>query len=449
MPHAFKLPEPEQNIDARFCTDWSGLTRGVPAALYRPRCVEEVSAILADCHQHSRPVTIQGGLTGLAGGAVPANGDTVINLERMNAIEHIDELEGVMTVQAGATLQAVQEAATKAGWFFPVDLGAKGSCQIGGNAATNAGGERVVRYGTMRDSVLGIEAVLADGTVLSSLTRLVKNSAGLDLRFLFIGSEGTLGVITRLQLKLQAAPVPVVTAFAAAANINALTRLLRRLKQTPNINLTAFEFMSGNFVNTAAQLLNQPCPLIGDYPWYVLIESAESRQDTDSSALQKALEQALEAEDILDCALSASLKDTEDFWRIRHSIPELMNDLKPTVNFDCGLPWIEIEGFVDRVNSTMHECYPDATHLFFGHMGDNNIHLMTGPHQSEDIHAIEEKVYRELHGRHGTISAEHGIGFIKKPYLHYTRTDAELKVLRLLKASIDPKNILNPGRVFD
>jgi FAD/FMN-containing dehydrogenase len=189
-------------IDPKYLRDWSGLARGTPAELHRPRDTAEVALLVRRCNDEGRKVTVQGGLTGLAGGAVPAEGDVVLNMERMNAIEQVDDLEGIMIVQAGATLEQVQAAAERAGWYFPVDLGARGSCQVGGNAATNAGGDRVLRYGTMRDSVLGLEAVLADGTVLDSMTRLVKNSAGLDLRFLFIGSEGTLGVITRLVLKL-------------------------------------------------------------------------------------------------------------------------------------------------------------------------------------------------------------------------------------------------------
>ncbi|OZI79037.1 FAD-binding oxidoreductase [Bordetella genomosp. 2] len=441
------LPEAERDIDARFFADWSGMVRGVPGALYRPRSVEEVSAILRHCHQQALPVTIQGGLTGLAGGGVPADGDVVVNLERMAQIEHIDELEGIMTVQAGATLQAVQEAASRAGWYFPVDFGARGSCQVGGNAATNAGGERVIRYGTMRDSVLGLEAVLADGTVLSSLTRLVKNSAGLDLRFLFIGSEGTLGIITRLRLKLQPMPASAAAAFAAASDMHALACLLRDLKRAPGVNLTAFEFMSGEFVAAASRLAGRSCPLDGRYPWYVLIESAEHAES--GGALQRALERALESGRIADCAVSASLADTDAFWQLRHSIPELLAGLKPTVNFDCGLPWAEMEGFVDRVNAAMRARYPDAAHLFFGHLGDNNIHLMSGPHRVEDLHAVEAQVYAQLRGREGTISAEHGIGFIKKPFLGYTRSAAELDVLRRLKAALDPRNILNPGRVLD
>ncbi|MGY8524540.1 FAD-binding oxidoreductase [Paracidovorax citrulli] len=451
------LPAPEAEIDARFQTDWSGLTRGVPATVYRPRSTEEVSAILRDCHGRGQAVTVQGGLTGLAGGAVPADGDVVINLERMNAIEDIDELEGVMTVQAGATLQAVQEAAAQAGWFFPLDLGARGSCQIGGNAATNAGGERVLRYGTMRDSVLGLEAVLADGTVVSSLTRLIKNSAGLDPRFLFIGSEGTLGIITRLTLKLRPVPAPNVTAFAAAPSTKALALLLRQLKRTPGVELTAFEFMSGDFVRLASQLSGTPCPIEPSHRWYVLVESAEHPRPDGGSALQDALERALEcgsesAPDeagILDATLAASLSDAADFWRLRQSIPEMLTHLRPTVNFDCGLPWSEMDDFISRVDADMRARYPDATHLFFGHMGDNNIHLMTGPHQAQDMHAVEACVYDQLRGRRGTISAEHGVGFIKKPFLAHTRSAGEIEMLRRLKAALDPSNILNPGRVID
>ena len=443
------LPQPDATIDPRFCADWSGLTRGTPSAVYRPRSTDEISALLRDCHARGQPVTIQGGLTGLAGGAVPADGDVVLNLERMNAIEAIDTLEGVMTVQAGATLAAVQAAAAEAGWFFPVDLGARGSCQIGGNAATNAGGERVVRYGTLRDSVLGVEAVLADGTVLSSLTRLVKNSAGLDLRFLFIGSEGMLGVITRLTLKLQPTPAPAVTAFAAATSPTALAGLLRELKRAPGVNLTAFEFMSGAFIDMAAQLSGEACPIAPGQPWYVLIESAEHPRADGGSALQDALEHALGEETILDATLATSLTQAEAIWRLRQSIPEMLTHLKPTVNFDCGLPWVEMDGFIARADAVMRERFPAATHLFFGHMGDNNIHLMTGPHRPEDMLAVETCVYDELRGRQGTISAEHGIGFIKKPFLAHTRSQAEIDVLRTLKTALDPKGILNPGRVID
>lgn len=380
---------------------------------------------------------------------MPADGDAAINLDRMHAIESIDELEGVMQVQAGATLQAVQEAAAAAGWFFPVDLGARSSCQVGGNAATNAGGERVLRYGTMRDAVLGLEVVLADGTVLDSMTRLVKNSAGLDPRFLFIGSEGTLGIITSLVLKLQPPPGPTVAAIAALPDMVSVARLLRHLKLTLGGMLHAFEFMSQRFVQLSSELGGVRGPVDADAPWTVLIEARGVAGQSVDEPLQAALESALEDGLITDCAVAASLAGVASFWRLRQSIPELLTHLKPTVNFDCGLPLAQIPGFVERVDAAMRARFPESEHLFFGHRGDNNIHLMTGPHDPADTHVMETLVYRELEGHQGTISAEHGIGFLKKPYLGMTRNPEQLALVRTLKQALDPHGRLNPGRVLD
>jgi FAD/FMN-containing dehydrogenase len=371
----------------------------------------------------------------------------VINLERMNRVEDIDELEGVMWVQAGATLEQVQDAA--AGWFFPVDLGARGSCQVGGNAATNAGGERVLRYGTVRDSVLGVEVVLADGTVLDSLTCLVKNSAGLDPRFLFIGSEGTLGIITRLVLKLQPPPGPPSAAMAALPDMASLARLLRHLKQTLGGALHAYGFMSRRFVELSAALGCSRGAVNPAAPCAVLIEARGVQGQSVDEVLQAALASALEAELVSDCAIASSLSDVEAFWRLRQCIPELLTHLKPTVNFDCGLPLRHIPGFVHRVDTRLRERFPAAEHLFFGHLGDNNIHLVTGPHRDEDLHAVDELVYRELEGHEGTISAEHGIGFIKKPFLAHTRNAAQIELLSAIKRALDPRQVLNPVRVLD
>ncbi|MBT2326963.1 FAD-binding oxidoreductase [Variovorax paradoxus] len=437
------------SIDPRYLTDWSGLSRGIPKVVHRPRSTDELSAIVRDCDASGQKITIQGGMTGLAGGAVPADGDVVINLERMNQIESIDELEGIMLVQAGATLQQVQEAAEQAGWFFPVDLGARGTCQVGGNAATNAGGDRVIRYGTMRDSVLGVEAVLADGTVLNSLTRLIKNSSGLDLRFLFIGSEGTLGIITRLTLKLQPVPGAGATALACVSSMTQLAKLLRDMKLALGNKLSAFEFMSERFVAQSLELTGLALPVDTSAPWFVLIEATGEHGTDAGEALQHSLEQALEKETIIDCAVAASIADAEDFWRLRESIPEILTHLRPTVNFDCGLPWSQTGDYVAAVEAAMDEKFPAAKHLFFGHLGDNNIHLITGPHDESAFHEVEETVYAGLKNRQATISSEHGIGFLKKPFLHYTRSDAELATLRRLKSAMDPKGTLNPGRVVD
>lgn len=437
------------NVDERYLKDWSGLTRGVPSAVHRPTTTEEVAALVREADLHGRKITIQGGLTGLAGGAVPGDGDVVINMERMNRIESIDEVEGIMQVQAGATLQAVQEAAAEAGWFFPVDLGARGTCQVGGNAATNAGGTQVVRYGTMRDSVLGLEAVLPDGSVVTSLTRLVKNSSGLDLRYLFIGSEGTLGVITRLTLRLQPDPGAPATALVQVPDTQSMTLLLRHLKKTLGPQLTAYECMSAQFLQRAADLTGVPLPLSGDAPWSVLIQASGVAGADPQVALESALEQALEAGTISDCAIASSLSDAHKFWRLRECIPELLTALKPTVNFDCGLPWAEMARYVAEVETALKKRYPDATHLFLGHLGDNNIHILTGPHAQDEWQNVEELVYNALRGRHGTVSAEHGIGFLKKPFLAYTRSEGEVALLKRLKHALDPNDTLNPGRIFD
>jgi FAD/FMN-containing dehydrogenase len=325
-------------IEDRYVHDWSGLSRGVPAEVMRPRKTSEVADILARCSAEGRKVTIQGGLTGMAGGAVPADGDVVLNLERMNAIEEIDELEGTMVVQAGATLQQVQDDAAAAGWYFPVDLGARGSCQVGGSAATNAGGDRVLRYGTMRDSVLGVEAVLADGTVRDSMTRLVKNSSGLDLRFLFIGSEGTLGVITRLVLKLQPAPGPAAAALVALPDLPSVAKLLRQVRQRLGPLLCGYEFMSQRFIREVASLCRLACPLDDTAAWFVLLEAQGAQGQHVQEMLQQALEQALEDGLVVDCAIAASLADHADFWRVRQSIPDQLLRAAQQGQFSADAP---------------------------------------------------------------------------------------------------------------
>ena len=434
------------DIDEKYLTDWSGLRRGVPAIVHRPRSTAEVAGLVRACHARGQVMTVQGGLTGLAGGAVPGQGDVVINLERMDDIEEIDSLEGIMVVQAGATLQKVQQAAEDAGWHFAVDLGARGTCQVGGNAATNAGGERVLRYGTMRDNILGLEAVLPDGTVVDAMNRLVKNSAGPDLKHLFIGAEGTLGIITRLVLRLQVPPGRTAAALVDAAELPQVMQLLRHLRQNLGPLLSAFEFMSAEFV-TLAQTLRGKAPLAGmDAPWKVLVEVSDIAGFDASQALQSCLMARLEAGDIANVLVAHSEQERQSFWAIRHAIPALVSHLGPTVNFDIGMPWKHMAGCIDTLSHRLRQQYPQATHLFFGHLGDNNLHLMTGPHP-QDHDAVEQQVYGALAGLNATISAEHGIGFVKKPYLPLTRSPQSLAVIRQLKQCLDPAGLLNPGRI--
>lgn len=437
------------DIDPRFLSDWSGLTVGRPREVHRPRSTEEVAALVRRCTEEGLSITVQGGLTGVAGGAVPSEGDVVINLERMNVVEDIDALEGVMQVQAGATLQQVQEAATAAGWMFAVDLGARGTCQVGGNAATNAGGIRVIRYGTMRDSVLGVEAVLADGQVVTSLTRLVKNSTGLDPRFLFVGTEGTLGIITRLTLRLHPPLGPLTAAWAVAPTFEALPRLLRSLKQALGSALCAFEFMSDRYVRTACRLTGATAPVQTEGAWHVLVEAAGITSHSMDELLQQSLMAALDTGDLADCAVAASEAHREDFWRIREAIPEVLTHLKPAATLDIGLPWAHTATFLSGVDAALQARLPDAEHLFLGHLGDNNLHLISGPVDAAGVLAVDEVAYGALHGLGGTISAEHGVGRLKKDHLAVTRSPEEIALMRTLKQALDPTGTLNPGRIID
>jgi len=437
------------DIDERFLSDWSGLTVGRPRELHRPRNTEEVAALVRRCREDGLSITVQGGMTGVAGGAVPSEGDVVINLERMNAIEDIDSLEGVMQVQAGATLLQVQEAAAAAGWMFAVDLGARGSCQIDGNAATNAGGIRVIRYGTMRDSVLGVEAVLPDGSVVSSLTRLVKNSTGLDPRFLFIGTEGTLGIITRLTLRLHPPMGQAAAAWVSASEFEALPRLLRSLKRTLGGALCAFEFMSDRYVRTACRLTGATAPVQVDGAWHVLIEAAGNDGQPMEEALQEAIAHAMETGEIIDCAVAASVAHREAFWRVREAIPEVLTHLKPAATLDIGLPWARTAEYLKKVDAELQSRLPQAEHLFLGHLGDNNLHLISGPVDDAGVHAVDEIAYGALRGCGGTVSAEHGVGRLKKDYLAVCRSPEEIALMRRLKEALDPMNILNPGRIID
>lgn len=436
-------------IDERFLSDWSGLSIGRPAVVLRPKSTAEVSAILKQCHTAGRRITVQGGLTGVAGGAVPDEGDVVINLERMNQIEHIDTLEGLMRVQAGATLQAVQESAAAENWMFPVDLGARGTCQVGGNAATNAGGIRVLRYGTMRDSILGVEAVLADGTVVSSLKGLVKNSTGLDPRSLFVGTEGTLGIITRLTLRLRPPMGALSTAVVGALAFESLPKLLRRLRQGIGDNLSAFEFMSAPYVEMACALTGTPRPLAGDAAWQVLVEASGMPGESMDERLQDVLAAALDAGEIIDCVQATSLAHAERLWRVRESIPEVLTHLKRAVTMDIGLPWSETAGFIGQIERELKARFPNAHHLLLGHLGDNNLHLLSGPLDEHDYECLEPLVFDAMRGKSGTISAEHGIGRLKKPYLSVCRSDEEIALMRRVKDALDPKHILNPGRILD
>ncbi|HCT9233325.1 TPA: FAD-binding oxidoreductase [Escherichia coli] len=419
-----------------------------PAQVARPRNTEEVAAFLRHCHEQGRPVCIQGGLTGLAGGAVPGRNEAVLTLERMNQVLDFDPVGGTVRVQAGMVLQALCDYVQERGWYFPMDLGARGSCQIGGNVATNAGGNRVLRYGTMRELVLGLEAVLADGTVLSMLNRGLKNNTGLDLKHLFIGTEGTLGVITQVVLRLFPLPQRRYSALLALEDFPSVVALLHRARGAL-AELSSFEVMWQDYLQAAAQRLDCRAPFDAAHPVYVLLEM-EGRDRPESEALlEQFLGECLEAGVAVDAILPQSQEQAAQLWRLRDAIGEILSGMKPYVAFDVGIPLEHTDAFVRDIRQALSEAYPQARHLFFGHLGDGNLHLSTGPHAPDDLLAVEEKVYQAVQAVGGSISAEHGIGRIKKPFLHYSRNAVERDRMRAILQLLDPQQILNPGRVLD
>ena len=441
-------------IPERHHTDWSGTRPHEPLALLRPAHTAEVSATLRICHAHRVPVVPQGGLTGLAGGAVPTPGAVALSLDRMQAIEALDPVARVMTVQAGATLQAVQEAAQAAGCLFGVDLGARGSCQIGGNLATNAGGNGVVQFGMMREQTLGLEVVLADGTVLDMLRPMVKNNTGYDLKHWFIGAEGTLGVITRSQLQLHPAQPARATALAAVPDVGCALELLGRLQARCAGGVAAFELMWKDFLDHALAWTGQPRPFAQDHPLLVLTDLSGSDQPALAQALEAVLGQAMEDGLVLDAVLAQSQSQAAGLWRLREITAEFPSRLQP-INFDISLPQSAIGAFAERCVAALSARFPSHRSLRFGHLGDGNLHLSTDARSlgsiafAEAEHAVESIVYALVAEAGGSVSAEHGIGLHKKPYLRASRSPAELAAMRAIKRALDPLNLLNPGKVFD
>ena len=436
-------------VEARYHTDWSGTPPVAPWALVRPRSTEEVSTALRLCHAHRVPVVPQGGLTGLAGGAVPVEGGVAISLERMSAIEDINARSAVMQVQAGATLQAVQEAAVEAGLVFGVDLGARGSCQIGGNVATNAGGNGVLQHGMMREQVLGLEVVLADGTVLPMLRPMIKNNTGYDLKQFLIGAEGTLGVITRVLLRLRPMPQAKATALVAMPSFDQALAVLQRMQRRFGNSVAAFELMWDNFVQASVQWQHLQAPFAERHPFLALIDVDGKDEASLREAVEEALGEAMEAGDVVDAVIAQSHAQAKTLWKLREAPAELNTHMHPPINFDVSLPQSEIGKFADAIQAAFDARWPGHFTLFFGHVGDGNLHVSTdGASVHGECEAVEAELYRVVGAFHGSVSAEHGIGLHKKPFLAMSRTPAELAAMRAIKAALDPLDLMNPGKVF-
>ena len=439
-------------IEPKYWHDWSGLPPVQPRLLLRPRSTQDIAIALQLCNRLGIALVPQGGLTGLAGGAHPVEGCVALSTERLNGVEEIDTVMGTMTVLAGTPLAAIQAAAEEAGLYFPLDLGARGSCTIGGNIATNAGGNRVIRYGMARDQVLGLEYVLPDGTIVSSLNKMIKNNAAYDLKQLLIGSEGTLGVITRAVLRLQAKPISVASALCGCADFGAVLELLKTARANLGPSLSSFEVMWPSFVDTMTAGLPQlRRPFAQPHGVYVLIEASGFQADAQAGQLEACLSTLLESGVLEDVVIAASERDARDLWAIRESVSEYSRVLGEVIGFDIGLPTSQVGDAVVRIQHDVRTAYPDARVLCYGHIGDSNLHVVINVPSAgarQPHHEVDNIVYAIVRDVGGTVSAEHGIGLVKKPFLSYSRSAEELTLMRQIKTMLDPRNVLNPGKVF-
>ena len=436
-------------ISEKYHADWSGVDPCQPAALLKPKTTQQLSEIMALCHEHTQPVVIQGGLTGLSGGATPQQGEFAISLERMQGIEEIDTTAMTITAHAGTPLQVLQDAAAEHDLFMPLDLGARGSCNIGGNVATNAGGTEVIRYGMTRSLVLGLEAVMADGTVISAMNKMVKNNSGYDLKHLFIGSEGTLGIVTRVVVQLQPKLRSCHTALCTLEDYDSVTQLLGELKRSLGAGLTGFELMWDNYLDKVLEVVpDLQNPFAEPHPFYLLVEYKDSHEAAGAERFENALFAHLEAGLITDAVIAQSHKDAENFWQIRDGIGELLQVLGPVSNQDVSLSLTKLGLFATDLETRLKTKYTDMDVLMFGHIGDNNLHVVAYTGRAEDKPLINTDIMRMIGEYAGAITAEHGVGVNKRDFLDQSRSPEEIALMRTLKHAMDPKGILNPGRVI-
>lgn len=443
---------------APYCTDWRGRYTGSARCVARPGSTEEVAAVVRVCAAAGVAVVPQGGNTGLCGGATPLGGEVVVNLRRMNRIRAIDADNNSMTVEAGCTLQAVQEAAAEADRLFPLSLAAEGSATIGGNLSTNAGGVQVLRYGNARELTLGLEVVLADGRIWNGLRALRKDNTGYDLKHLFIGAEGTLGLITAATLKLFPRPRAHATAWVAVPDPAAAVRLLGRLRDAAGDNVTAFEIVGRPALDLVLKHIpNARDPLRGKPAWQVLIElsgSSDVRDDL-SATLEQALEAAAEDGIVADAAVAASEAQTAALWALRENVSEAQKIEGVSIKHDIAVPVSRIAEFIARADAALRAAFPEVRIVCFGHIGDGNLHYnQSRPDAQSNTEfiaqtgAVNRIVHDLVHELGGSISAEHGLGQLKREEVLRYKSATEMDMMRAVKQALDPRGLMNPGKLL-
>jgi FAD/FMN-containing dehydrogenase len=441
--------------------DWRRRARGKALCVVRPGSTEQVARVVKACAEHGVAIVPQGGNTGLVGGSIPNGSGTqvLLSLRRMVAIRAIDPQNMTMTVEAGCVLQSLQEAADKAGFLFPLSLGAEGSCTIGGNLATNAGGTQVLRYGNARDLCLGLEVVTPQGDVWEGLSGLRKDNTGYDLRDLFVGSEGTLGVITAATLKLHPKPAAQLTAWAALASLEEANRLLGLAHQRTGASLTGFELMN----RFSLELVDKHyphlrVPMWREHAWCVLIEISDAESELHARGLlEQLLEDAFEEGLVADAIVAENLKQVHDLWHIRESITLAQTEEGFNVKHDISVPVSQIPEFVRQADAALSAALPGLRFVTFGHLGDGNLHYNIQAPAGSDAPtfvaaheaAISTLVYDLVSQHAGSISAEHGVGELKLHKLPHHKSTVALNLMRAIKSAIDPLNTMNPGRVLE
>jgi FAD/FMN-containing dehydrogenase len=443
---------------AGYLTDWRNAYTGTAAAVVRPASTDEVAGVMRLCHRAGVAVVPQGGNTGMCGGAVPdtSGRQLVVSLTRMRRIRDLDVANQTITVEAGAILQAVQEAAARSGKLFPLSLGAQGSCTIGGNIATNAGGTGVLRYGTMRDLTLGLEVVLPDGRIWNGLRGLRKDNTGYDLKQLFIGAEGTLGIITAAVLKLFPAPRSRVTAWVALPEIQAVIDLIGIVRDVAGDRLTGFEIMSRQSVDFVLRHSPAARDTFGDrHPWYALVELSDSLPVAGlDEVIESALESAVQRDLVVDGVVASSAAQAAALWALREGISEAQNHEGPSLKHDITVPISSIPAFVQRTDQELEKAAPGIRIVTYGHAGDGNLHYNLSkplgsddddfPAQAADLARI---VYDQTLALNGSISAEHGLGQSKLGIIADYKDSCELALMREIKQQFDPRGLMNPGKV--
>ena len=445
---------------AAYAVDQREVYHGVPLAVVRPGSVEEVSQVVAACAAAGVSVVPQGGNTGLCGGSTPdADGrQVVLSLARMNRVRDLDARDFTITVEAGCVLADVQAAAEAAGLLFPLSLAAEGTCQIGGNLATNAGGTAVLRYGNARDLVLGLEVVLADGRIWNGLRRLRKDNTGYKLHQLFVGSEGTLGIITAAVLKLFPRPREVHTAMLAVRDPGAALGVLERLRGASGDAVTTFEYVNRSSLALAVDWVEgNRDPFAERHAHYVLAEVAGGSEAGGlRGALEQVLGEAYEAGEVIDAVIAESSAQAGALWRLRETIPEAQKRASASIKHDISVPVSRVPELLDRGTALMREEVPDVVVVAFGHLGDGNIHFNANARPGADPEgflAARERVHRRMYALvgelDGSFSAEHGIGQLKLDQMREFRPPVELELMQRIKAALDPQGTLNPGKVVD